>query len=236
MRLKNVVRRTLKIISNKPIFVHLKALVAGFVLTLQCARLSSFKEILDFSYGFRAVGVRISPVQVPWEIKKLLEIVSEAEPRTILEIGTANGGTLFLFTQVATPRAIITSLDLGNPSWKSIIYKRFKKHGQKLHIVLSDSHNEQTLNKVKTILKSEKLDFLFIDGDHSYEGVKRDFEMYAPLVKEGGIVAFHDVCPHPPQTGCEVNKLWNEIKGEYKHVEIVKDWRQGWAGIGVLYV
>lgn len=60
--------------------------------------------------------------------------------------------------------------------------------------------------------------------------------MYSPLVREGGIVAFHDICPHPPETGCEVNKFWLEIKNEYKHVEIVKYWKQGWAGIGVLYV
>ena len=33
------------------------------------------------------------------------------------------------------------------------------------------------------------IDFLFLDGDHSYEGVRRDFENYAPLVRPGGIVA-----------------------------------------------
>jgi len=41
---------------------------------------------------------------------------------------------------------------------------------------------------VRGILGSRKLDFLFIDGDHSYEGVRRDFEMYSPLVREGGII------------------------------------------------
>jgi len=34
--------------------------------------------------------------------------------------------------------------------------------------------------------------FLFIDGDHSYEGVKADFEAWSPYVVVGGIVAFHD--------------------------------------------
>jgi predicted O-methyltransferase YrrM len=57
----------------------------------------------------------------------------------------------------------------------------------------------KTLEEVKRILGGEKADFLFIDGDYTYEGVKRDL-MYSPLVREGGIIAFHDICPHPPET------------------------------------
>jgi len=34
------------------------------------------------------------------------------------------------------------------------------------------------LKKIKAILRDKKVDFLFIDADHSYEGVKKDFEMY----------------------------------------------------------
>jgi hypothetical protein len=60
--------------------------------------------------------------------------------------------------------------------------------------------------------------------------------MYSPLVREGGIIAFHDICPHPPETKCEVNRFWNEIKQRYKFAEIVEDRDQKWAGIGVLYV
>jgi hypothetical protein len=55
-------------------------------------------------------------------------------------------------------------------------------------------------------------------------------------MRRGGIIAFHDICPHPSETECEVNRFWNEIKHGYKYVEIVEDWSQKWAGIGVLYV
>jgi len=80
------------------------------------------------------------------------------------------------------------------------------------------------------------LSFLFIDGDHTYEGVKKDFEMYSPLVKKDEIIAFHDIVPHPPEIGCEVSRFWNEIKHSYRYYEIVKDWNQGWAGIGILHM
>ena len=37
-----------------------------------------------------------------------------------------------------------------------------------------------------------KIDFLFIDGDHSYEGVKKDFELYSTIMSENGIITIHD--------------------------------------------
>ena len=65
------------------------------------------------------------------------------------------------------------------------------------------------MQKIKAILKDNKVDFIYIDGDHNYEGVKKDFEMYSPLVRKGGIIAFHDIVPsgYP-----KVYKFWNEVK------------------------
>jgi cephalosporin hydroxylase len=184
----------------------------------------------------------LRPFQIKEEILKLLELLKDMEPRVVLEIGTAEGGTLFLFTRVASSDAIIISIDLpggmfggGYPVWKIPLYKSFAREKQKIYLIRADSHSYKTLDKVKEILNGRNIDFLFIDGDHTYEGVKKDFEMYSPLVKKG-IIAFHDIVQHPPETGCEVSRFWNEIKYKYKYREIVKDWNQKWAGIGVLYV
>ena len=38
-----------------------------------------------------------------------------------------------------------------------------------------------------------KIDYLHIDGDHSYEGVKKDFELYSSIVSENGIITIHDI-------------------------------------------
>jgi len=92
-----------------------------------------------------------------------------------------------------------------------------------LHLLKVDSHRKETLEKVKEILDGEFLDFLFIDADHSYEGVKMDFEMYSPLVKSGGIIAFHDIVLR----GAGVEKFWNEIKKNSIYKEI--------GNIGVIY-
>jgi predicted O-methyltransferase YrrM len=96
-------------------------------------------------------------------------------------------------------------------------------------------HRKETLDKLRTILKKGEVDFLFIDGDHTYQGVKQDFQMYSPLVRKGGIVAFHDIAT-PDLTGeCEVAKFWKEIKQSHNHVEVVEEKNQKWAGIGILY-
>ena len=82
------------------------------------------------------------------------------------------------------------------------------------------SHSEGTHSQLSSLLKKKKIDLLFIDGDHSYEGVKKDFEIYKSFVSNKGIIAFHDIVPDSfSRTGVktssyvgEVPKFWNEIK------------------------
>ena len=104
--------------------------------------------------------------------------------------------------------ATIISIDLpagrfggGYPKFKENFYKSFATNKQKIFLFRENSHNPNTYEKVKVLLESQKLDFLFIDGDHSYEGVKTDFELYSPLVKKGGIISFHDIAKHPEEWG-----------------------------------
>ena len=86
------------------------------------------------------------------------------------------------------------------------------------------------------VLNGEKIDFLFIDGDHRYDGVKSDFEMYKSLVKSGGLIGFHDIVDteYHHKLDCYVDKLWNEIKSDYEYVEFIQDPNQRKYGIGVL--
>lgn len=47
-------------------------------------------------------------------------------------------------------------------------------------------------SQVVSKYKETQVNFIFIDADHSYEAVKEDFELWSPLIKKGGILAFHD--------------------------------------------
>ena len=243
-----LLRRTLKAIRRLVINIDNKTGLVSLILTPYVVYKSetlNAKALLDELFSSRSIlPVLYKPIQIKWEVKKLLEILARIKPRCILEIGTARGGTLFSWTRVASDDALIISVDLpggpfggGYPILKGLTYKFFARGNQKIVLIRGDSHDIKTLEKVKKILGDKKLDFLFIDGDHSYEGVKRDFEMYAPLVREGGIIAFHDIVPGPSEYVGGVPKFWQELKEKFggKVLEIVYDWSQGGYGIGVIF-
>jgi len=195
----------------------------------------------NFEYKQRYSSIIIKPGQVKEEITELCWLVQELKPTTVAEIGTFKGGTMFLFIQVGNPKLTI-SVDLpagafggGYPFWMIPLFKRLSKKGS-IKLLRADSHSDETVNKFQTLLNGNKVDFLFIDGDHTYEGVKQDFLKYSSFVRKGGMVAFHDIVEHKPEVGCEVDRFWKEIKQKHRHVEIVQDWNQKWAGIGVIYV
>ena len=214
-------------------------LVGHFVKEARNVR--SIGQSLDFALSYKFMGVSIAPVQVREEIDELLRLVGSLKPHTVLEIGTASGGTLFLFTRVATDDAEVISIDLpegesgeGYPAWKSRLFRSFALDGQKVRLIRADSHSSETLNEIRNVLDGRPVDFLFIDGDHTYEGVRRDFEMYSPFVREGGIIAFHDICPGPVENVGGVPDFWQEIITKQACKSIVKDHNQGGYGIGVL--
>jgi len=184
----------------------------------------------------------IRPTQIPSEIKQLAKEVKQLSPRILMEIGTAKGGTLYIWSRYLESCLRIISIDLpeglfggGFPQTKIKFFELFAPY-KELYFLRGDSHSMEIASRVSQILKNDKVDFLFIDGDHTYEGVKRDFEMYSKLVRPGGIIAFHDIVYHPHVPNCKVNKFWNEIRRKYTSKEIIASENQEWAGIGVLYV
>ncbi|WKZ24980.1 MAG: class I SAM-dependent methyltransferase [Patescibacteria group bacterium] len=210
-------------------------------LRIKFFKSQDIKKIVDFifSLGFGF----FDPIQLKSEIISLLEIVKTAKPRVILEIGTAKGGTLFLFSRIADNKAEIISLDLdaslgkyggGYPVIKKPLFKSFAQAEQAIHLIRADSHKESTKEKVKGLLQDKLVDFLFIDADHTYEGVKKDFLMYSELVRPGGLVAFHDIITANDTDDYGVERFWNEIKNNYEHFEFIEDRSLRAYGIGLL--
>ncbi len=189
------------------------------------------------------------------EILLLAKILQQSAPKRSMEIGTNYGGTLLLLCTLSPPDATIISLDLpsgsfggGYPLRKIPLFRKFARGRQRLHLIRADSHAQETKERVLRILGGEPLDYLFIDGDHTLEGVQRDFQMYSPLVRSGGIIAFHDIATHSPESDCQVEKFWSEIKHRYLHREIIEELNQGsrpiaitglsmdTSGLGVLFM
>ncbi len=205
-------------------------------------------KALEFANSFR-VGVPlpglwlgIRPLQNRNEILGLLELLEKEPPRVVCEIGTAGGGTLFLLANVASCDAFVVSIDLpggpfgsGYQKSKERVLKAFAKSRQSVQLLREDSHQLATFESLRKMLDGKYIDFLLIDGDHRYEGVKQDFELYRPLVRKGGIIAFHDIVPGAPGYVGGVPQFWSEIKTCHRHLEFVDSWSQGGAGIGVIW-
>ena len=179
------------------------------------------------------------------EIMQLLELISDQPPRTICEIGSAKGGTLALFCSVASIAARIISIDLKYPVSRRFANRYLARGSQKIKCVQCDSHTPKAVELVRRWAYPDKLDFLFIDGDHSLAGVKSDFQMYCPLVRSGGFVAFHDIVPDNQMrggkfTGTSVGQVplfWAELKRQHKTAQdIIESPEQDGYGIGVLKV
>lgn len=177
------------------------------------------------------------------EFGALLQEYVDLDASAVLEIGTWQGGTLYHWLNAAPLPATIISLDKGPTNWRPAqpdfdvnLWYDWAPDGVGLHILQEDSHDPATVKLVEDIA-SNGLDFLFIDGDHTYKGARSDWEMYGPLVRPGGIVAFHDLITPPGQQHIEILRLWREIqRAGYKTRELYSFPGQPWGGIGVVYV
>jgi hypothetical protein len=128
------------------------------------------------------------------------------------------------------------------PQWK-----KWAPEGVTLEIFLGDSKSNSIRRKVQEHFP-DGIDFLFIDGDHTYEGVRQDFLIYGPMVKARGIIAFHDILPIDKSKfpagfwpegypECGVYRLWQEVQeAGYVTRTLVANPDQGWMGIGVVFV
>jgi cephalosporin hydroxylase len=146
------------------------------------------------------------------EIKELVNVLLKNPTNVCLEIGLGQyGSTHFLWRQIYDKTITIEK------NFERV--KEFGRNTKKYYNnwVLDDGksqflHGYSNDKNVVTDLYNNNLgiDFLFIDGDHSYESVLCDFLLYYPLVNKGGIISFHDTILTESNIG--VPKLMEEIK------------------------
>src|SRR3972149_5951022 len=146
---------------------------------------------------FRIGNCPVSIFQYPGELRRLLAIYRALQPQTVLEIGALYGGTLWHWMKNA-PGATVISVDLPVGIYdfrrNDVLAARAlwsgwaREFGCTLIDLAGHSQNPDIFAQVNGFAP---LDFVFVDGDHSFAGVDGDFRLYAPLVRPGGVMAFH---------------------------------------------
>jgi hypothetical protein len=134
----------------------------------------------------------------------------------------------------ATKRGRHASTGGGYNPLRSLLYRSFAHSQQRISPIRADSHQPETQKRLAALLQGEKLDFLFIDGDHTAAGVLQDFEDYAPFVRPGGLIALHDIRPDEKGWSGEVHRVWPELSARFGGEELVDDSGPAGYGIGLL--
>jgi predicted O-methyltransferase YrrM len=150
-------------------------------------RMEGFED-LAFLFSSTILAHGVASLRLD-EAAYLYRLVHDERPRTIAEIGRFRGGSTFLIAAAAGPDAVVHSYDPETRHDRAL-FGALQRYGLANRVVLHGEDSRQAT-------PPGELDLLFIDGDHSEEGARADFERWSPSVKAGGHVLFHDAVDAP---------------------------------------
>ncbi len=169
------------------------------------------------------------------EIVMLWELYRRTQPKVVLEIGSAQGGTLAGWCYLGMPDATIISIDRDCndclPRRSEQVSRQIVPHDvhgltsegggmmalaryqQQVIPIAGWSYDPAVLQRLLSVLAGRKIDFLSHDASHQPETFARDWKIYWPLVAEGGIFASHDIMPCA-DANSNKSLEWERIKRE----------------------
>jgi predicted O-methyltransferase YrrM len=142
--------------------------------------------------------------QYPNQFSKYLSTLRGLAPRSYIEIGCRWGGTFAVTVEYLSRFGSLehaVAVDLEATS----VIEYVHMSGRNVTFVRADSTGQEFADW----LADKRFDVAFIDGDHSYQGVSRDFASCAPIAS---ILVFHDICSHAVPG---VAVFWMELKAMY---------------------
>jgi GT2 family glycosyltransferase len=162
-------------------------------------------------------------------------ITNEVSPKILVELGTHYGHSYFSFCQ-AVVNADISSKCYAVDTWQGD--EHAGEYGDEVFAKV-DAHNKANysefsrllrmqFNEAVTYFADESVDLLHIDGLHTYEAVRHDFETWLPKLARGAVVIFHDT--NVRERGFGVWRFWEELQERFpNNLEFVHS-----HGLGVL--
>ena len=198
--------------------------------------LSNITKILDIGYELlwepdRLVSFEHWVGHIPF-IFWLMKII---KPRHFVELGTHRGNSYCAMCQ-AVVSLNLSSVGMAIDTWDGDVHMA---HEEGIFDELSSYHNPRygsfsTLNRTtfddaRSYFSDASIDLLHIDGTHTYDSVRHDFELWLPTLSQRGIILFHDIEVRRDSFG--VWRLWEELSAKYPHFSFRHSY-----GLGVLAV
>ena len=181
---------------------------------------SNYVDDLDNTFS---ISENFGIQQVKAEIYKFIDVLlKQKKIWNCLEIGLGTyGSTHFLwrlmFKKIITIEYQKHKVDRFTENMNKF-YKKFVFNDLKSRFIFGLSHDTSSVEKIEKVLDGEKIDLLFIDGDHNYKSVLCDWLLYKDFVSKGGIIAFHDCIGN--DDGFGVPKLLKKIKSFDSSIEL----------------
>ena len=147
-------------------------------------------------------------------------IVQSKKPKVLVELGTHGGSSYFAFCQAVQESHLDTrcyAVDTWDGDEHAGLYEKtiFQTVSNYNNSHYGDFSTllKKTFDEALSDIANQSVDLLHIDGLHTYEAVKHDFETWRPKLKPGAVVLFHDTCVK--DTGFGVWRFWEELKDQY---------------------
>lgn len=144
--------------------------------------------MIDFNILWKFATRHGDIVQQYDELEYIFNLINGCE--SYLEVGTAEGNSLYVLSHALRPNSKITFVDLGEPHTlqqrTEALLKINNLHN--IHPIIGDSHSLQSMARANMY---GDYDVVFIDAGHRYEDVILDATMYGPMAKK--FIIFHDV-------------------------------------------
>jgi hypothetical protein len=178
-------------------------------------------------------------VQSPWAGHKhfAYDLVSTIVPKVIVELGTHKGTSFFSMCQAAKDRNLKIKLyavdtwqgDFHSGYYGADVFEKVSLQVKKYYSKLEVTLLKKNFDDAVSLFSDKSIDLLHIDGLHTYEAVKHDFEKWLPKVSPQGIILFHDI--HTRQSDFGVHLFWDELKKRYPTLEFYHSY-----GLGILFL
>ncbi len=148
------------------------------------------------------------------------DIVEALRPQKVVELGTYNGHSYFVFCQSMIENDI-DGLCYAVDTWggddhtgdyDESIFEEVRHHARDHYRGISYLMR-MLFNEAVHHFEDESIDLLHIDGLHTYDAVQEDFTNWYPKVRPGGVILFHDI--EARQSDFGVWKFWAELEAQY---------------------